>query len=132
MKTIQVQTNAQIDMVEITDEAETFIREVDAEQGALLVFIPHTTAGVTINENADPTVQHDLQEDFQRLVPREQSYYRHREGNSASHMLSSMIHSSVMIPVEGGSLVLGSWQGVYLCDFDGPRNRKIHFQLLKL
>ena len=130
MKTIQVQTNAQIDMVEITGEVEAFLREGDVEQGALLVFIPHTTAGVTINENADPTVQHDLQEDFQRLVPRKQSYYRHREGNSASHMLSSMIHSSVMIPVEGGSLVLGTWQGVYLCDFDGPRTRKVHLQIL--
>ena len=130
MKTIQVQTNAQIDMVEITGEVEAFLREGDVEQGALLVFIPHTTAGVTINENADPTVQHDLQEDFQRLVPRKQPYYRHREGNSASHMLSSMIHSSVMIPVEGGSLVLGTWQGVYLCDFDGPRTRKVHLQIL--
>ena len=130
MKTIQVQTNAQIDMVEITGEVEAFLRKGDVEQGALLVFIPHTTAGVTINENADPTVQHDLQEDFQRLVPRKQPYYRHREGNSASHMLSSMIHSSVMIPVEGGSLVLGTWQGVYLCDFDGPRTRKVHLQIL--
>ena len=129
MKTIQVQTNAQIDMVEITGEVEAFLREGDVEQGALLVFIPHTTAGVTINENADPTVQHDLQEDFQRLVPRKQPYYRHREGNSASHMLSSMIHSSVMIPVEGGSLILGTWQGVYLCDFDGPRTRKVHLQI---
>ncbi|MGD8850310.1 MAG: secondary thiamine-phosphate synthase enzyme YjbQ, partial [Anaerolineales bacterium] len=67
---------------------------------------------------------------FKRLVPRRQSYYQHREGNSASHMLSSMIHSSVMIPFEAGSLALGTWQGIYLCDFDGPRNRKVHLQII--
>lgn len=130
MKTIQVSTNSQIDMVEITSEVEAYLREAGAGQGAVLVYIPHTTAGVTINENADPTVQHDLQEDFKRLVPRQQSYYRHREGNSASHMLSSMVHSSVMIPFEDGSMAFGTWQGIYLCDFDGPRTRKVHLQIL--
>ncbi|MGD2162396.1 MAG: secondary thiamine-phosphate synthase enzyme YjbQ [Anaerolineales bacterium] len=130
MKTIQVRTNSQIDMVEITREVETYLKEAGQVEGGLLVYVPHTTAGVTINENADPSVKHDLQEDFKRLVPRRQSYYQHREGNSASHMLSSMIHSSVMIPFEAGSLALGTWQGIYLCDFDGPRNRKVHLQII--
>ncbi|MDF1499454.1 MAG: secondary thiamine-phosphate synthase enzyme YjbQ [Anaerolineales bacterium] len=130
MKTIEVRTDARIDMVEITREVQAYLGESGVEQGAVLVYIPHTTAGVTINENADPTVEHDLQEDFQRLVPRTQPYYRHREGNSASHMLSSMIHSSVTIPFEGRSLALGTWQGIFLCDFDGPRTRKVHLQIL--
>ncbi len=130
METIQVRTNSRIDMVEITGDVQAFIKEQGAGQGAVLVYIPHTTAGVTVNENADPTVQHDLQEDFKRLAPRQQSYYQHREGNSASHMLSSMIHSSVMIPFEAGSLVLGTWQGIYFCEFDGPRTRKVHLQIL--
>ncbi|MGD2058319.1 MAG: secondary thiamine-phosphate synthase enzyme YjbQ [Anaerolineales bacterium] len=130
MKTIQVRTNDQVDMVEITAEVRAFLAETGAEKGAVLVFVPHTTAGVTINENADPSVQHDLQEDFQRLVPRKQSYYQHREGNSASHTLSSMIHSSIMIPFEGSSLAFGTWQGVFLCEFDGPRNRRVHLQVL--
>jgi secondary thiamine-phosphate synthase enzyme len=130
MKTIQVRTNDQVDMVEITAEVRAFLAETGAEKGAVLVFVPHTTAGVTINENADPSVQHDLQEDFQRLVPRKQSYYQHREGNSASHTLSSMLHSSIMIPFEGSSLAFGTWQGVFLCEFDGPRNRRVHLQVL--
>jgi secondary thiamine-phosphate synthase enzyme len=130
MNTIQVRTDSQIDMVEITREVEAFVRESGQGQGALLVYVPHTTAGVTINENADPTVKHDLKEDFKRLAPRQQAYYQHREGNSASHMLSSMIHSSVMIPFEAGSLALGTWQGIYLCDFDGPRTRRVHLQII--
>jgi secondary thiamine-phosphate synthase enzyme len=130
METIQVRTNSQIDMVEITGEIVSYLKEAAQHQGAVLVYIPHTTAGVTVNENADPTVMHDLQEDFKRLVPRKQSYYQHYEGNSASHMLSSMIHSSVMIPIEAGSLVLGTWQGIFLCEFDGPRTRKVHLQVL--
>jgi secondary thiamine-phosphate synthase enzyme len=130
MKTIEIRTNDQSDMVEITRQVETYLREVEVEQGALLIYVPHTTAGVTINENADPTVQHDLQEDLRRLVPRRQDYYRHREGNSASHTLSSMVHSSVLIPFEGASLALGTWQGIFLCEFDGPRVRKVHLQTL--
>jgi secondary thiamine-phosphate synthase enzyme len=130
MKTLRVQTRAQIDMVEITHEVTAYLEEVGKEGGAVLVYVPHTTAGVTINENADPSVQHDLMEDLKRLVPRSQSYYQHREGNSSSHVLSSVIHSSVLIPLEGTSLALGTWQGIFLCEFDGPRNRKIHLQIL--
>lgn len=130
MKTIQVRTKSQVDMVEITGEVRAYLAEADMEQGAVLIYVPHTTAGVTINENADPSVQHDLQADLQRLVPRRQSYYQHREGNSSSHTLSSMIHSSIMIPFAGGSLAFGTWQGVFLCEFDGPRTRKVHLQIL--
>lgn len=130
MKTIEVRTGDQIDTVEITHEVVAYLQEVAAESGAVLVYVPHTTAGVTINENADPTVQHDLMEDLKRLVPRSQSYYQHREGNSSSHVLSSMIHSSVMIPFEGTSLAFGTWQGIFLCEFDGPRRRRVHLQVL--
>jgi secondary thiamine-phosphate synthase enzyme len=130
MKTIEVQTGDQIDMVEITHEVAAYLQEAAAESGAVLVYVPHTTAGVTINENADPTVQHDLMADLERLVPRSQSYYRHREGNSCSHLLSSMIHSSVMIPFEGASFAFGTWQGIFLCEFDGPRRRRVLLQIL--
>ncbi len=94
-------------------------------------FIPHTTAGVTINENADPTVAQDMIADLQRLIPNRQPYYLHREGNSASHfMTSSLMGSSVIVPVEGGQIELGTWQGIFLCEFDGPRTRKVHVRFI--
>jgi secondary thiamine-phosphate synthase enzyme len=105
-----------------TDHGTDFI---EVERGVLYVFVPHTTAGVTINENADPTVLHDLEQDLARLIPARQAYYHHREGNSASHLKASLIGSSVILLVQGGELVLGRWQGVYLCEFDGPRTRTV-------
>jgi secondary thiamine-phosphate synthase enzyme len=100
------------------------------EDGLLVVFVPHTTAGLTINENADPNVQQDMLADLERLVPVEQTYYRHFEGNSASHLKTSAVGSSLSIIIEGGGLLLGTWQGIYLCEFDGPRTRTVRLKLI--
>jgi secondary thiamine-phosphate synthase enzyme len=98
--------------------------------GACLVFCPHTTAGLTINENADPDVMRDLRSEFDRLVPWENPAFQHMEGNSAAHLKASLCGSSVTVPVDKGRLRLGVWQAVYLCEFDGPRSRKVLIQLL--
>ena len=95
-----------------------------------IVYVPHTTAAVTINENADPDVKHDLLKKLEELVPKEEDYYRHAEGNSDSHVKVSCVGSSVTVLVEQGTLVLGTWQGVYFCEFDGPRDRKLMLKLV--
>ncbi len=94
-------------------------------RGLVTVFIPHTTAGVTINENADPDVKHDMLRQLDTMVPWSQPFYRHAEANSAAHVKASMMGSSVTIPFDRSRLVLGQWQGIYLCEFDGPRERKV-------
>lgn len=111
-------------LVEVTSEIQDFVSQSGQPTGAVFVYVPHTTAGVTINENADPTVVHDILADLERLVPRSQGYYRHREGNSSSHTRASLMGSSVMVPFEDGELKLGTWQGVFFCEFDGPRQRR--------
>ena len=98
----------------------------------MLVYVPHTTAGITINENADPDVVHDMLLTLDRLVPRNAAGYRHAEGNSDSHVKASMMGTSCQVIVDSGRLVLGTWQGIYLCEFDGPRERQVHLQMLPL
>ena len=110
--------------VNITREVERAISELGVQNGAVLIHVPHTTAAVTINENADPDVVRDLESTLNSLVPRSDRY-RHTEGNSDAHVKSSMIGCSQMIPVDGGSPVLGTWQGIFFCEFDGPRNRSV-------
>jgi secondary thiamine-phosphate synthase enzyme len=125
-----VQTPAKSAFVEITEQVRSFLRQESLESGMAVVYVPHTTAGITINENADPDVVRDFLADLDRLIPQHQSYYRHYEGNSAAHLKTSLMGSSVTILVENSRLVLGTWQGIYLCEFDGPRNRKVHVKLL--
>jgi secondary thiamine-phosphate synthase enzyme len=98
--------------------------------GYAIVYVPHTTAGVTINENADPDVVHDVLRQLDAMVPWKQPFFRHVEDNSASHIKASLIGSSVMVIVQDGSLVLGTWQGIYFCEFDGPRTRKVHVKVV--
>ena len=105
--------------------------EASIRSGSVVVYVPHTTAGVTINENADPDVVHDMLLTLKRLVPKDSPGYRHGEGNSDSHVKASMMGSSCQVLVEQGRLVLGTWQGVYLCEFDGPRTRSVHVQVLR-
>ncbi len=100
-----------------------------AECSALLVFVPHTTAAVTINENADPSVRADILTELNKVIPFEDGY-THGEGNSAAHVKASLIGSSVSVPVENGRLCLGTWQGIYFCEFDGPRQRQVWIQAL--
>ena len=130
METLMIRTHDTNEMLDITADVQSQFVHMDLRDGALLVSVPHTTAGITINENTDPAVQHDMLADLDRLIPRAQPYYRHGEGNSASHMRASLMGFSVIVPVEDGQLVLGTWQGIYLCEFDGPRTRRVILQAL--
>jgi secondary thiamine-phosphate synthase enzyme len=125
MPTFTLQTPRRVAFVDITEEVERARRELELAEGALVVFVPHTTAGVTINENADPSVRGDIEMMLRRLVP-EDLPYAHLEGNSDAHVKASLMGSSVTVPVAGGRLCLGTWQGVYVAEFDGPRRRNVH------
>lgn len=128
--TLHVQTPAKSAFVEITGMIHKVLTDEQFEEGIVVVYVPHTTAGITINENADPNVVRDFLADLERLIPQNQSYYRHFEGNSAAHLKASLMGSSVTIILEGSKLQLGTWQGIYLCEFDGPRNRRVHIKLI--
>jgi secondary thiamine-phosphate synthase enzyme len=132
LPSLEVETRAACELVDVTARLEAALRSDGAADGALLVFCPHTTAGVTIQENADPDVRTDLLLTLENLVPEApaRGRYRHAEGNSHAHARAALVGSSVTLPVRGGALLLGTWQGVYLCEFDGPRRRTLHLQLL--
>jgi len=123
LQTISVRTSSRSQMVDITREIQNTVNTSGISNGICIVHIPHTTAGITINENADPDVVRDILDTLNRLVPQSSSY-RHVEGNADSHVKASVMGFSVTIFVEDGQLVLGTWQGIYFCEFDGPRNRK--------
>ena len=131
METLSVKTSSRTDLREITREVASTAAKAGVVEGMCMVFVPHTTAGVTINENADPAAREDLASTLDRMVPWD-GPYRHAEGNSAAHVKSSLVGHSAMVPVHEGQLVLGTWQGIYLCEFDGPRTRKVHVQILPL
>lgn len=116
-------------MVQITDRVRRIVAEAGVTDGTVIVYVPHTTAGVTINENADPDVVHDFLKQLDVMVPWRQPFYQHGEGNSASHVKASMMGSSVTVLIDGGELVLGTWQGIWFCEFDGPRERKVHVKV---
>ena len=126
-----VETRQRDQMVEITGEVQRAATGSGAGEGLVFVSVPHTTAGVTINENADPDVAHDMLRQLDEMVPWQQPFYRHGEGNSASHVKASMMGSSVAVRRGRGRLVLGRWQGVYLCEFDGPRTRQVDVAVLQ-
>ena len=125
--TISINTRDRSEMIDITSKVEEELNKSGLKDGVCFVFVPHTTAGITINESADPSVMADLQATFNELVPWEGSY-RHMEGNSAAHIKSSLIGSSVIVLGESGHLKLGRWQGIFFCEFDGPRSRKIYIK----
>jgi secondary thiamine-phosphate synthase enzyme len=124
MKTLQVKTSRRTQLVDISSEVETIVRETGIHSGVCYVYVPHTTAGVTINEHADPDVASDVAALFDRLIPR-QGPYRHAEGNTDSHMKAILTGTSQTIFIQNGKLALGTWQGVFLCEFDGPRQRTV-------
>ena len=125
MLEIRISTPARETLVDITSQVEAAIRDHQpALTGTVVVFVPHTTAGVTINEGADPAVARDIIEDLARLVPR-QGRYHHTEGNSDAHIKATLVGSSVTVPVVEGRLRLGTWQAIYLAEFDGPRTRRV-------
>jgi secondary thiamine-phosphate synthase enzyme len=126
---ITVKTNSKTEMVDITDKVQESVQSNGISNGICLVYVPHTTAAVTINENADPTVKSDILGMLNTIVPW-QADYRHLEGNAAAHIKSTIVGASEFIGVENGRLVLGTWQGIFFCEFDGPRTRKVHLQFI--
>ena len=129
MKTLSLQTRSRAEMIAVTFHLRQIVQDEGWETGALLVYCPHTTAGLTINENADPDVQRDMTAFMNALVP-QRGDFRHMEGNSDSHIKTSLFGPHVMWIVEEGEVQLGTWQGVYFCEWDGPRNRTLWVQFL--
>jgi len=123
MKEISVETHSRVEMIDITASVQKSIREEKIEKGICLVYTPHTTAAITINENADPDVPRDILAALDRAVPLSANY-RHAEGNSAAHVKSSLVGASELVIIENGRLILGTWQSIFFCEFDGPRTRK--------
>ena len=128
---MKLATSRHTEMIDITRQVQEVLRKSGVEEGLLLVYCPHTTAGVTINENADPTVVQDILQRLEEMVPWDRHADRHGEGNSAAHLKASLIGSSQYIPIERGRLVLGTWQGIYFCEFDGPRQRSYHVYIIE-
>ena len=124
MTKFTVRTNARCEMIDITDKIATLVRESGLRDGICHVFVPHTTAAVTINENADPDVPRDILDSLDRVVPLS-NRYRHAEGNAAAHVKASLLGASQTVFVENGRLVLGTWQSLFFCEFDGPRTREV-------
>lgn len=127
---IKLATRQQAQMIDITAQVQEAVRQEKATEGMVLVFCPHTTAAITINENADPDVVRDILMRLDELYPWEHKGYRHSEGNSAAHLKASTIGSSQFIPISAGQLVLGTWQGIYFCEFDGPRQRSFFVKIV--
>ncbi|HMK50997.1 MAG TPA: secondary thiamine-phosphate synthase enzyme YjbQ [Thermodesulfobacteriota bacterium] len=130
MQTFQVRTSSQSEFIDITRSVQEAVKKTGVADGVCIIFIPHTTAGVTINENADPTVVQDVIMELNKIVPFKDQY-RHMEGNSPAHIKASLVGCSQMVFVESGKLVLGTWQGIFFCEFDGPRSRKVHVKVMK-
>ncbi|SHE30445.1 secondary thiamine-phosphate synthase enzyme [Desulforamulus putei DSM 12395] len=128
LKELRVKTNNRLAFIDISGPVSQAVAETGVREGSVLIFIPHTTAAVTLNENADPDVIEDIKEIIRQLVPRE-GPYRHREGNTAAHMMASLMGSSQRIIIHQGKLLLGTWQGIYLAEFDGPRERRVILQV---
>ncbi len=124
MTKFTVRTNARCEMIDITDRVATLVRESGLRDGICRDFVPHTTAAVTINENADPDVPRDILDSLDRVVPLS-NRYRHAEGNAAAHVKASLLGASQTVFVENGRLVLGTWQSLFFCEFDGPRTREV-------
>jgi secondary thiamine-phosphate synthase enzyme len=131
MITQSIKTRQRNEMIDVTDRVQQAVRDRGVNDGVVIVFIPHTTAGVTINENADPDVKHDLLKKLETLIPKHETYYQHGEGNSDSHLKMQLTGNSATVIIEDGKLVLGTWQGIYFCEFDGPRTREMHIKIIE-
>ncbi|HHT9146249.1 MAG: secondary thiamine-phosphate synthase enzyme YjbQ [Candidatus Brocadiaceae bacterium] len=130
MNKIQVKTHSQSELINLTPEVNKIVQRLGFKEGVCYVYVPHTTAAVTINENADPSVQKDILNELDKIVPWDDRY-THMEGNAAAHIKSTIVGSSVYIPISDGKLALGTWQGIFFCEFDGPRHREVFVQTIK-
>lgn len=129
LHTLHVSTRSRAELVDITAQVQDMVRSSEVSEGICLVYVPHTTAGVTINEGADPDVRRDILEQLERLVPKDGRYH-HLEGNADAHIKASLLGSSVLVPISDGRLSLGTWQAIFLAEFDGPRSRKVLVQVM--
>jgi len=129
MEKISIKTAKRIDLIDITGQIQNIVSKSKAKDGICFVFCPHTTAGLTINENADPQVKRDIINTLDKLVP-ENAGYAHTEGNADSHIKSSLFGSTLTIFIEDGQLTFGTWQGIYFCESDGPRSREVWIKIL--
>lgn len=127
---LSLKTNSKTELLDITSEVRSMVRQSKIADGICMLYVPHTTAAVTINESADPSVREDIMMILNRIVPWEANY-RHLEGNSPAHVKAALVGPSELIGIENGDLVLGTWQGIFFCEFDGPRNRKLHIRLIR-
>ncbi|MGD1276558.1 MAG: secondary thiamine-phosphate synthase enzyme YjbQ [Tepidisphaeraceae bacterium] len=127
-----LRTHSRDEMIDVTDLVGKLAADKGVRDGFVIVYVPHTTAAITINENADPDVQHDILAKLQALIPKSEPYYQHGEGNSDSHIKTSLVGQSVTVLIEGGRLMLGRWQGIFFCEFDGPRQRDLIVKLIDL
>lgn len=130
MEIVELRTMHRAELLEVTGRVQEAVDRSGVRAGMVVVQSLHTTAALTVNENADPDVKHDLLAKLERLIPHGESFYRHDEGNSDSHLKTSFFGPSITLVVDGGRLVLGQWQGVYLCEFDGPRERRLAVQVV--
>lgn len=128
-RTITIKTRSQTELIDITNEVSGVIGSFTAPEGFCHIYVPHTTAAITINESADPAVRDDILMALNKIVGSDEPY-RHREGNSPAHIKATLVGASELVAVEKGRLVLGTWQGIFLCEFDGPRTRKVHIRLM--
>jgi secondary thiamine-phosphate synthase enzyme len=129
MQEIIIRTRQRTELIDITSQVMAALREGGKKSGVCVIYVPHTTAAITINENADPTVCQDILAGLERIAPR-RGEYRHAEGNADAHIKASIMGSSVMVMVEDGELQMGTWQGIFFCEFDGPRNRRVWLKWL--
>ena len=129
IQTFQVRTSKQIEFIDITRSVQEVVQKTGVEDGICIVFVPHTTAGITINENADPSVVQDIIMELNKIVPLKDQYH-HLEGNSPAHIKTSIVGCSQTVFVESGKLALGTWQGIFFCEFDGPRSRKVYVKII--
>jgi secondary thiamine-phosphate synthase enzyme len=126
----QISTRSRSEVVDLTRRVREIVRGSGVKEGLCVVYVPHTTAAVSINENADPDVKHDVLRKLDEMIPQDEGFYRHNEGNSDSHLKTILTGPSVTLIIDGGELVLGTWQGLYFCEYDGPRRREYYVKIV--
>ncbi|WP_448375238.1 secondary thiamine-phosphate synthase enzyme YjbQ [Fervidobacterium sp.] len=129
LRKLSVRTSRRIEFVDITSQVRKLVSESNITEGIVVIYVPHTTCGITINEHADPSVVADITLHLSKLIP-ENGNYAHTEGNSDAHIKSSLVGSSVTVILNNGNLLLGTWQGIFLCEFDGPRAREVYVKII--
>ena len=130
MEVFEIHTHKRNEMIDITHGIREYVRKQNVKSGILVLYVPHTTAAITINEHADPSVRADITEFLSKLIPKSPEF-KHLEGNSDAHIKSTIVSPSISLIIENGDIVLGTWQGIFFCEFDGPRHRKLFAKIIK-